>query len=65
MTTVKPRMRARAVAKVTVHSSEAKPYYPSGGPGINGDNYKRSGEGGFEDQLEKGPTQRWIIGRMR
>ncbi len=32
MTTVKPRMRARAVAKVTVQSSEAKLYDQTAGP---------------------------------
>jgi hypothetical protein len=31
VTTVKPRMRARAVAKVTVQSSEAKPYDQTAG----------------------------------
>jgi Protein of unknown function (DUF3224) len=34
MTTVKPRMRARAVAKVTVQSSEAKPYDQTAGPAL-------------------------------
>jgi hypothetical protein len=34
MTTVKPRMCARAVAKVTVQSSEAKPYDQTAGPAL-------------------------------
>ncbi len=34
MTTVKPRVRARAVAKVTVQSSGAKPYDETAGPAL-------------------------------
>ena len=34
MTTVKPRMRPRAVAKVTVQSSEAEPYDQTAGPAL-------------------------------
>jgi hypothetical protein len=34
MTTVKARVRARAVAKVTVQSSEAKPYDQTAGPAL-------------------------------
>ena len=42
MTTVKSPTHAPAKAKITVQSSETKPYDPNRGPGISGDKYNRN-----------------------